>query len=290
VVNEIVTDPQQDWDQTAGGTGSPFSGVPGSGTVSTADEYIELKNVSASTQSLEGYYLEMLDTTPSLDCFAFGATPAPGSCGQSAVYRVFDASGVEIGGGSIQDLLRNVPAAGYVILGNPAGSMNNGVVLVLHDTNAGVDVDTVDIGGDAPGGNASSSADEAVARLPDGADTDSGADDFRQIPVTLGRSNDEAVVPAPLLPRAAPGSLLLDVRPNPARNTALATVRSLVPSPTRVELLDASGRRVLVLVDRSLPAGNRPLEIPVAGLSSGVYFVRVLARGQSVTRKLAVIH
>jgi len=194
VINEVVGDPQSDWSQSAGGGGGPFSGTPGSGTVDPGDEYVEIRNVSGSVQSLENFTLEMADLTPETDCFAF--SPSGVSCSQSAIYRVFDAAGTEIGSGTLADRLHNVPVGGYVVLGNPNGSISNSSALVLRDTDAAMIVDEVDFGGDAPSLNAASPQDEAISRFPDGSDSGVGADDFVAQAATLGASNGEPSVPA----------------------------------------------------------------------------------------------
>lgn len=194
VINEVVTDPQSDWSQSVGGSGNPFDGVPGDGTVTASDEYVELLNLSAIPQSLQGYILEMTDTTPELECFTFDTTDA--ACTQSDVYRVFQSNGTEIIAGSLADRLQAVPPGGYVVMGNPTGSINNTITLTL--LSGGLVVDTVVLGDfGAPDPNASARADEAVSRFPNG--TDSGIDlqDFLSRSATLGRSNGDACLVTP---------------------------------------------------------------------------------------------
>lgn len=57
-----------------------------------------------------------------------------------------------------------------------------------------------------------------------------------------------------------------------------------------VEVYDASGRRVEVLVDRDVPAGELALPWNVASsAAAGIYFVRASFGGRTVTEKLVLI-
>ncbi len=60
---EVVTDPQQDWGDTEGGNGIAFDAYPGSGTVGTTDEWIEIANGRDETVDLTGWRVEMIDGT-----------------------------------------------------------------------------------------------------------------------------------------------------------------------------------------------------------------------------------
>ena len=84
-------------------------------------------------------------------------------------------------------------------------------------------------------------------------------------------------------------SLAIEAERNPATMSDLALWVTLpTPEPARVDLLDASGRRV----------GSRPLEAPVAGrqrvplhiatLPSGLYFARLLTSGGTRTLRVAL--
>lgn len=95
------------------------------------------------------------------------------------------------------------------------------------------------------------------------------------------------VVEANSSPVAAPAvRLRLDgVYPNPFR--AHATVRLSAPAeqPIRVELYDALGRRVRVLHD-GLPPTDGTVALDGAGLPSGVYLVRLVSEGHTVTQRV----
>ncbi|MEM6731107.1 MAG: EGF domain-containing protein, partial [Myxococcota bacterium] len=85
-----------------------------------------------------------------------------------------------------------VPVAGYVVVGDPPGVMNNTIDISL--LSGATVVDAARFGGDTVGNtddlNATDLDDEAGARLPDGADTDISADDFAQQRATPGVSNE----------------------------------------------------------------------------------------------------
>ena len=167
VVNEVVTDPQRDWNDAEGGT--PFDAAPGGGTLSSDDEWIELANVSGQVVDLTGWSLALQDGASTVELLGVGSATL-----------VFSA------GGS----LSSFQAGEYLVVGNPAGAMDNTILVQLSDPNAVVDAVALGPGG-APDGNASSIADEAVARFPDAADTGNDATDFTKRPATIGGTNGE---------------------------------------------------------------------------------------------------
>jgi hypothetical protein len=80
--------------------------------------------------------------------------------------------------------------------------------------------------------------------------------------------------------------------PNPVRSSAAtAAVRFSLPDEqqVRLELFDAFGRSLAVVVNGQYTSGTHVTELPVHGLSSGVYFYRLTANGQTLTRRLSVI-
>jgi hypothetical protein len=66
-LSEVVVRPLRDWGDSAGG-GVPFDASPGTGTVSSADEWVELVNVSSDVVDLRRAALELraLDATASV--------------------------------------------------------------------------------------------------------------------------------------------------------------------------------------------------------------------------------
>lgn len=67
----------------------------------------------------------------------------------------------------------------------------------------------------------------------------------------------------------------LAVMPNPATDMAQALFTMTEAGQVRLELLDVMGRTVRVLRDGTMGAGMHRVELPVAELGSGLYFVRV---------------
>jgi hypothetical protein len=85
---------------------------------------------------------------------------------------------------------------------------------------------------------------------------------------------------------------LLGTAPNPARERV--SVRYALPAATvqegdaRLRLYDVLGRRVRS-VETAPEAGRHERRLDVSHLPSGVYFLRLAAGGQTVTRKLTVV-
>jgi hypothetical protein len=197
VINEVVTDPQRDWNDTRGGNGVPFDAEPGTDTPTSRDEWIELFNTSGQTQNITGWRVLMQDNSPATH--VIGSPPANS-------FEVYSS-------GSTAASFR---AGAFLVIGNPGGDnaeMSNDVFVVLSDS-AGNIIDDVEIGDDPEGdgrgdgapdpgvnGNANSAADEAIARRPNGRDTNDDIRDFVKQRATIGSTND-AVHPSnlPALP------------------------------------------------------------------------------------------
>ena len=186
VINELVTDPRQDWNDSEGGDGTAFNIFPGSGTVNLDDQWIELLNVSAQTIDFTSWSLEMIDTAPATEAFTSGSPTLIFS-----TYGTFDSFG---------------PGA-RMIVGNPAGEMDHDVYLVLRD-GTGAIADAVEFGptdyaGDgllnnAPSGRSRDFFDESVARRPDGTDTGQPQYDFYESLASIGQGNPRPL-PPPIL-------------------------------------------------------------------------------------------
>ncbi|MCH8128167.1 lamin tail domain-containing protein, partial [candidate division KSB1 bacterium] len=188
LINEVVTDPQQDWTDNSGGNGVQFDSKPGNGTISNTDEWLEIYNAGVSAIDLTegtGWTLDFIDGSDATLDFQ-----NPGS----TVFVFSD-------GGS----LTNFQPGEFLVIGNPPGSMNNDIFLELKNA-SGTIVDDVELGddkesdgdgdgaadGSSNGGNASSIVDEAIARVPNGIDTDNDVNDFIQQHTTIGFANDAA--------------------------------------------------------------------------------------------------
>lgn len=181
VINEVVVDPQQDWNDSEGGDGNPFNDTPGNGSITTSDEWIEIYNASGQTLDLNNWSLEMNDTTPE--------THIIGSGSGTEVYFPPTATASSFSPGA------------YLIIGNPTGSNNMDCYFVLRNSNGDL-IDDVEIGDDPendgdgdgapePGedGNADSIGNEAVARVPNGMDSDDDPVDFTKQTASIGTSN-----------------------------------------------------------------------------------------------------
>lgn len=190
IINEIVTDPQHDWNDSEGGDGIAFSRTPGVGGITSTDEWVELLNIGQRNLDLTGWSLVMRDTTPATQILGYGST----------VLR-FSADGD----------LTNFQAGERLVIGNPTGVMNNDVELELRDL-YGELIDVVRIGDDPDGqlppggpgggqdGNATTTYDEAVSRIPDAWDTGDDVADFDKRPATPGAHNGLYVATHAYLP------------------------------------------------------------------------------------------
>ena len=63
--------------------------------------------------------------------------------------------------------------------------------------------------------------------------------------------------------------------------------RAAAGEPVRVEVFDLRGRRAATLFDGAAPAREARVDWSVRELPRGVYFVRVLSAGRSVTARIA---
>ncbi len=168
VLNEVVTSPRTDWNDTAGGNGVAFDGEPGTGSITTSDEFIELYNGSSRAADLRGWTLEQLDGSDAVHAFGAGSSVTERFVPESSTVDHFE------------------PGA-YLVLGNPVGDNGDRTTFILRD-DAGWERDRVTLGTDAPEGSSTNADDESVARIPDGTDTD-GASDWRKARATPGAPN-----------------------------------------------------------------------------------------------------
>lgn len=83
-----------------------------------------------------------------------------------------------------------------------------------------------------------------------------------------------------------------DIYPNPFAGATTLEIETAAPSNIRVAVFDVAGRRVR---DMSLPASTSSQRVEFDGrddsgklLASGVYFCRIEARGETVTRKMVI--
>lgn len=142
LITEVVTDPQQDHGESGEGNGIPFDAEPGSGTVGSSDEYVEIYNGTDATVDLTGWSLTMSDGTDEVLSFS-----------DSSFDSYFSAGGD----------VTNFSSGEFMVIGNPDGSLNNEIALELFN-DLGETVDSVNVD-DA---NASDVSDEAYFRDVDG--------------------------------------------------------------------------------------------------------------------------
>ncbi|MEE8107368.1 MAG: lamin tail domain-containing protein [Planctomycetota bacterium] len=138
LITELVTDPQADHSENTGGNGVPFDDVPGTGTVSSLDEYVEIFNASGYVVDLTGFRLEFYDATPS--SFVFGTS--------TGVVRI-----------SLGSTLDSLLPGAFALVGNPPGALNNRITVLLRDPGGGVVDSLIDVDGNATG-----ASDEALYR------------------------------------------------------------------------------------------------------------------------------
>jgi len=172
VINEIVTDPQQDWSSTS------FTTPPGYSSGSN-DEWIELYIKSASID-LTGWTIELND-----------GSNVSGNLTSTGAFAV--SNYITSGTGSFT----NSEAGDFLVLGNVVGggNINNSITINLKDS-TGLIIDTVTLGGgagEAPSGNAGTIGDESVQRIPNGTDTDTHDSDFSKGVTSLGALNPTQV-------------------------------------------------------------------------------------------------
>ena len=172
VINEIVTDPQQDWSSTS------FTTPPGYSSGSN-DEWIELYIKSASID-LTGWTIELND-----------GSNVSGNLTSTGAFAV--SNYITSGTGSFT----NSEAGDFLVLGNVVGggNINNSITINLKDS-TGLIIDTVTLGGgagEAPSGNAGTIGDESVQRIPNGTDTNTHDSDFSKGVTSLGALNPTQV-------------------------------------------------------------------------------------------------
>lgn len=109
--------------------------------------------------------------------------------------------------------------------------------------------------------------------------------------MTVSGVDDGTTAPLPDLP----ARLALAVAPNPVVRSATFQWELPQAGHVNVGVYDASGRQVAALADETYPAGRHELtwntgDRPGGRLAAGVYFVRLEAGRQSISRKLLIVH
>lgn len=96
-------------------------------------------------------------------------------------------------------------------------------------------------------------------------------------------SEIEVIVPAP------ESFATLSNFPNPFSDQTVIVLDVPDPRTLKVEIYDALGRRVELVLDQVLPAGRHELPIDASSWSPGVYFARVTARNGVLTHRMVVV-
>jgi hypothetical protein len=78
--------------------------------------------------------------------------------------------------------------------------------------------------------------------------------------------------------------------PNPANLLLVVRYSLLEKSKVNLSFYDLSGRKVIMLSDEDKRKGDYKIEIDAEKLNNGVYFCRIVAGNEAVTRKIVIVH
>ena len=121
LINEVVTDPQVDWNTNS------FDGTNGLGIVDTNDEWVELY-VTSNGLDLTGWTIDLNDGTNESGVIAAG--------GAFVIMNYISATG---------GMFTDTDAGDYIVLGQPnTGSMDATITVTLRDNTMAI-VDQVEI-------------------------------------------------------------------------------------------------------------------------------------------------
>lgn len=197
VINEIVTSPQQDWSDSAGGNSIAFDATPGTAQPGTDDKWIEFFNQSEGVIDLSGWYLRVWSSATESDVETLGG---------SASTLVFSSG----------SSLSAFQPEGYMVIGSPSIPLPDRAYCELVDPSGNV-IDEVELGDDpegdgegdgapnglAVGGFSHGIPEESVARCPNGWDEESDPGDFLRRSATIGSANP-STPPSPVVTGISP--------------------------------------------------------------------------------------
>lgn len=83
-------------------------------------------------------------------------------------------------------------------------------------------------------------------------------------------------------------AMQLSVFPNPVSEFANIQIQLTGNARVIVTLFDISGRKISDIIDESLSAGLNTRQFERQGLSSGVYFIKIISGSETLTRKLVL--
>ncbi len=175
LINEVVTDPQQDWS-----SGDFYNSSPGGSPSAATDEWVELYILTDGVD-LTGWTIELNDGTD-----VTGDLTARDDTGTGA----FQISNyLSTSGGSFT----NTKSGDYLVLGNVAGTsvMSNAITINLKNSSGEI-IDQVIISGSSGtgfDGNATDTSDESISRIPGETDSNDHDEDWEKTVATLGGTN-----------------------------------------------------------------------------------------------------
>jgi hypothetical protein len=82
---------------------------------------------------------------------------------------------------------------------------------------------------------------------------------------------------------------LSPLSPNPTTGSSLITFAIPMSTRVRLTLTDVQGRKVAVLADGVREAGRFTAALDASDLSVGIYFLRLEAKGVTLSRRLVVV-
>jgi serine protease len=113
----------------------------------------------------------------------------------------------------------------------------------------------------------------------------------RRAPIVAVVPSEAAETPTPTAKVSTPGGWQLDVRPNPVNEGAQVSFQLPQNSAVRLELYDASMRKVATVLDqRAYAAGVHEISFEGRDLPAGIYFLRMTADGHAAVKKFAIVH
>jgi hypothetical protein len=77
--------------------------------------------------------------------------------------------------------------------------------------------------------------------------------------------------------------------PNPFNPTTTIGYSLLKPGPVQIMLYDVLGRKVVTLLEQSMPAGRHQVVLNAAQMPSGVYYYQLKAEGLTQHKKMLLI-
>lgn len=88
-----------------------------------------------------------------------------------------------------------------------------------------------------------------------------------------------------------PSDMRLDtVYPNPSSEELTVVFSTRRAGPVAIELFDMLGRRTRTMLDTSLPSGQHTVAVPLRGVASGAYLMRLTSAGRMDSKVIQVIH